>query len=217
MDEKDETGKTKKIIFITLLVMCAVVGLVMFFVIIPSINKMYSSKDELEENKLHFESIKQDVAKEKSYSDLLINIKNNENLLENALIKSGAEVAFIEKIEAIGSEAGNGVEIKYQKIEPKRVKVSVVKQDKETIEKQKRQEQLEKSRINLLITVKGDYGSFLEFIYKLENLPHVFKIESVMIDKGSRSRILTSNEDRLPNYTEGKILISFIPAKSCKE
>ncbi len=217
MDEKDEISKTKKVIFTTLLVMCAAIGLVMFFVIIPSINKVYSSKDEFEEDKLHFESIKQDAAKAKSYSDLLVNIKDNEDLLENALIKSGAEVMFIERIEAIGGEAGNDVEIKYQTADPKRAKVSAIGQDKKAIEEQKRQEQLEKSRINLLVTTKGNYRSFLKFIYKLENLPYVFQIESVVIDKSRRSKGLVSDEDRLPSYTEGKILISFIPVKLCKK
>lgn len=210
--ESDGANKTKKLVYIALLVVVVAIGLAVFFAAIPGVEKVYTTKDEFEEQKLKHELVRKDAANAKSYADLLVNIKNNQDLLENALIKEGAEVEFIKKIENIANDVGNEVEIEHKEIEVKRVRTPTsADQSAEEIARQKKEAERAKNKIGLLVTVKGNYRNFLEFLYKLENMPNVFEIESVVVGKGRSMGSLVLGEDKAPEYTEGSILISFNP------
>lgn len=204
--------KTKKLIYLVLFLTIATVGLAVFFAVRPTIKKVYVVKDEFEERKLQFEITRKGAANAKSYEDLLVNIKNNEELLENALIKKGVEVEFIEKVEAIASDVGNEVEIEHVETDKKKKVVSAnADQSAEAIEQRKQEELKEQSRIGLVVTAKGNYKNFLEFLYKLENMPNVFEVDSVSVVKGSSRGRLVVDEGEAPDYTEGSVYISFIP------
>lgn len=204
--------KTKKLIYLVFFLTIVTVGLVVFFAVRPTIKKVYTVKDEFEEQKLQFELVRKGAANAKSYEDLLVNIKNNEDLLENALIKKGVEVDFIKKIEAIASDVGNEVEIEHVKTDKKKEIVSAnADQSEEAIKQRKQNELREQSRIGLIVTAKGNYKNFLEFLYKLENMPNVFEIDSVSIIKNRSKGRFTMEEKVALDYTEGNIFISFIP------
>ncbi len=44
------------------------------FFVIPAVKKVYATKDDFEEKKLHYENLRNDAANAKSYADLLVNI-----------------------------------------------------------------------------------------------------------------------------------------------
>jgi len=209
----DKVQKAKKVVSVIAISMIVVIGLAIYFFAIPAVKKVYTIKDEFEEKKLHYENLRNDAANAESYADLLVNINDNKDLLENALIKKGAEVSFIEKLEGVAQEVGNEIEIEHRKATPKKIKRSPEDQSAEAIAEAKKQEKNEASRVLLMVQVKGNYRTFLEFLYKLENMPYVFEIESIEISKGSRSGKLFLSEEQTPDYTEGNILISFIPSK----
>lgn len=210
MDEENKI-EIKKLICIVLSVVIVAVGLTILFVILPFIEKVHMVKDDLEEEKLVFNLMKDDVTRAESYSGLLVNIKENEDLLENALIKKDEEVAFIKRIEEIARQVGGEILIEPHTVSPKKEKVSILDQSQEAIEERKQEEELKKSRVYLMINIKGNYRTFLEFMYKFENMPYVFDIKSVLVDKGggTRGSLLNDKEDPL-DHTEGHILISFL-------
>jgi Tfp pilus assembly protein PilO len=210
----DLVKKAKKIIYTTAFAMVAVIGLATYFFVIPSIKKAFETKDEFEEKKLIFEGLKDDAANSQNYDDLLENIKENQALLENALIEKGDEVIFIEKIESVAEEVGSKIEIEYLKATPKRVKIAPADQSAEALAQQKEQEKQDANRVVLMLKIDGNYRSFLEFLYKIENMPYVFRVESVEIGKGSKSGTMKLGEEsEPPDFTQGNVLISFIPAE----
>lgn len=209
----DKVKKAKKMISVIAFTVIAVIGLALYFFVIPAVKKVYTTKDEFEEKKLHYENLKDDAANAKIYADLLVNINDNKELLENALIKKGSEVSFIERLEAVAQEVGNEIEIEHRVTTPEKIKISPEDQSAEAIEEQKKQEELEASRVLLMVNIKGNYRTFLEFLYKIENMPNVFRIDSIEVSKGSKAGKYFMEEEYPPDYTEGNILISFIPAK----
>jgi len=208
----DLVKKAKKIIYTTAFAMVVVIGLATYFFVIPSIKKAFENKDEFEEKKLILEGLKDDAANSQNYDDLLENIKENQALLENALIEKGDEVIFIEKIESVAEEVGSEIEIEYLKATPQRAKITPADQSAEALAQQKEQEKQNANKVVLMLKVKGNYRSFLEFLYKIENMPYIFQIESVEVGKGSKSGSLVWDEENPPDYTQGGVLISFIPA-----
>ena len=211
--DSEKVKKAKKTVSLIATAMVIVTGLMVYFVIIPSVKKVYGTKDEFEEKKIHYDNLKKDAANAQSYADLLVNINNNKELLENSLIEKGDEVLFIEKLEGVADDVGNEIEIEHRKPSPKQIKIAPEDQSAEAIEEQKRQEELEATRVLLLVKVKGNYRTFLEFLYKVENMPYIFEIDSIEVTKGSRKGKLILGEERPPDYTEGEVLISFIPVK----
>ena len=137
------------------------------FFVIPAVKKVYATKDDFEEKKLHYENLRNDAANAKSYADLLVNINDNKDLLENALIKKGAEVSFIEKLEGVAKEVGNEIEIEHRKTTPKKIKISPKDQSIEALAEAKKQEKAEASKVQLMVEVRGNYRTFLEFLYKI--------------------------------------------------
>lgn len=211
---QQKEGDNKIVLVVIALVITLVVAALVFFLAIPRAKKVYEARDNFEEQKLRFDIIKKDTLKSREYAELIANLKEEQNLLEKALIQKDNEVGFIEEIEGVADQVGNSVKIDYIPYVKKKVAPSVFA-DQATLEKQEQEEELEKKKVKLKLEVKGNYQQFLQFFYRLENLPFVFYVDSIYVvgsGQQQEGQLVQKGEEKLSSdHTTTEIKIHFTP------
>ncbi len=191
---------------IFLLVLLVVVATV-FLVAIPSIRKAYEMKDELDKSKLILERIQQDAVKAKEYSELVAELGAEEATLEKAVIKREDVVSFFKELELISERSGNSILITHMKhIGP----IKELEDPNLTNVQRAQKEAVLKNTIRLQVMVEGNYKQFLDFFYKVNNMPYIFDIESVQIRNAEQANVLVDIEQIDSDYTKAEVIISFI-------
>jgi len=208
--------KSKQMLIGTIFFIVAVVFALLFFVVNPIIKDVYTTRDQFEEDKIEFKAIKKDADQSHVFVDLVENLGKDQELVENALIKKESVVLFIQDIEKISRELGNEVQIAQLPAQKAQKAPS-----QETPEQKKARLALievEKKKVRLSLKVEGNYKNFLRFLYKLENMTYVFKVDSINIGNASDrfGDTLKSTEENPIDFTVGKIAVSFTPKTNIK-
>lgn len=204
---KKANVKIQNNIFIMALLVVAAVAAAVFLLVIPSIKKAYEAKDELDKKKLQLGRMQEDAVKAKEYSDLVASLKTEEEKLEKAIIKREGVVDFFKEIELISERAENSVSITHVKnLGP----IEGLNDPNLTNAERAQREAVLKNTIKLMVVVGGNYRQFLDFFYKVNNMPYIFDIESVEIQSAEQANVLVDSKQVNPDYTKAEIVISFI-------
>lgn len=203
--------KTKQYIYVAILVMTAFVIGVVFVGNIPLIKKVFEKKELLETKKMKLEADKADAEKSQKYSQLLESFSGEKELIEKAIIKEDSIVGFIEEIEKISSLVGSQIEISHVE-GSKKQKVEVEAGDETAVagatpvKKEKTA-----NSIRIKIVLSGSYNQFLQFYYKLENMPYVFSVDSFGIKNGASRSVgyLATGDEEKKNLVTGEMEVSF--------
>jgi hypothetical protein len=189
-----------------------VIGIV-FFGNIPLIKKVFEKKEFLEIKKMKLGAGKDDVEKSQKYSQLLESFSGEKELIEKAIIKEDSIVSFIEELEKISSSVGSQIEISHVESSKKQQTVMIAGSEKVTQEKTPVKKEKTANSIAMKVVLTGNYNQFLQFYYKLENMPYVFSVDYFDIKSGvSRSTsagYLEREQEEKKNFVTGEIAISF--------
>lgn len=185
-----QSGKKKTfIILVALLVAC--LGLI-FFVVLPLVEKVYEEKDLLEEKKLTLERDKRNVERYKKDLDYL---KEKSSLSEELIIDEDNRLKLIEDLEKIAVEQNLELEIETY--------------NKPTSNKKTKKEDV---KISLKLNLLGEYRGFMKFFYQLQNFRYPIEIDSFKIENFDDSKIKGIEElqslDNIPEI-ESEVIISF--------
>lgn len=181
--------KNKKVIIVFSAVVI-LAGLI-FFVAKPLYKKLYSAKDDLARENLILENLIEEGNKVDKYKDLEQKMRFNSQTVDEALVKKDNEIELIKKIEEIAKELDIKTEISaYAPPKKKNVINEEVALDQTPVAKggantavptvASNAEPAEKASY-LMVSMIGIYPQFLNFLYKMENLSLIVKIESVKI------------------------------------
>lgn len=185
-------GKKKPIlIFLSFVLVCF---LLIFFVVVPMVKKIYQQKDLLEETKLTFKRDQENIDK---YKNDLKYLQENSILSEGLEINENNRVKIIEDLERISVE--EGLELKIE------TSATVI-----TGKKNVGKEATEETVLKLVLT--GEYKNFLVFLYKLQNFKYMINIDKLSVAKFDEAKIKNYGQElileNLPEI-EGEIIISF--------
>jgi len=191
MDIKD--GK-KKIYLVVLFILFASLSLI-FFVVIPTVEKVYQKKDSLEEAKL---MLKRDQENVDRYKKDLEYLKQNYFLSEGLAIDENNRVLMIEDLEKISKETALDMEIEMYNASVNNKKT------------RKKEGAVEKTLLK--ISLLGDYRDFLDFAYKLQNFKYLIFIDKLTVEKFDDSQIKNLKGgvllEALPEI-QAEIIVSF--------
>jgi len=194
-------------VHLTILLVIVVLVVLVVFIVKPNIESAYRKKDELDQKKLQLQSMQKDAIKAREFSNLVAGLKAEAEVFEKAIIKRDSMVSFFKELELISERAGNKISISH---------LEVTEQMKKAIDpnltnvERAREEALLKNTIRLLITVEGGYQQFLEFFYKVNNMPYVFDVGSVEIKNARQANVMLDEGENKAKYTRAEITISFI-------
>lgn len=209
----NEIYSSKKIIYTTGIFLVLILVGMSKFLIEPKLKQVYQSKDDLERGRMILNFSKEDASRADYLEGLKKEVEKDFFLIERALLIEDNLVSFIERVEGLNKEVGMKlVKSQYQTSKkPKVLNPSGLSSDMEE-EAAKIQAEIdkEKNTQRLKFELEGKYKQFLEFLFKLENLPFVFKIESVTVTD-IKTRISKLKEDQTdPELMIGEIIISFM-------
>lgn len=146
--------------------------------------KVYVFKDQLAYEKLVLDNLLKEGGKIDKYKELEKKILFNSQIVDEAIVQKGNEIDLIRRIEEIAGQ--QGIEIQITDHQPSAKKrTSIVSKESSndlTDEKTAGSDEQTASTGNLnyfMISTKSTYPHFLNFLYKLENLSLIVKIESV--------------------------------------
>lgn len=205
-------SKNQKIAIITLsltMSLCLVVataGLIVF----PMMKKLYAKKGSLEEKNNFSQNIKADLLRERDYDAFRKNMDDQKTIIDSAMIDKELVVSLIEKIEKIAHESGNEISInQYQP--PKKKKKTA---DEMAVDSQNTPQEADTNKkMNFLqIDLFGDYGNFLHFLHKLENMDYALRVDYLQT-KVREKKIMNLEETAKNGSLESKIIIGFDIAK----
>ena len=199
--------KIKNSIYLTLFLVLIIIVFLFVFVLVPSVKKAYSTKDELDHKKLQFERMQGDAVKAKEYSELVAGLQEEEEMLGRAIIKREDIVSFFKELELISERSGNSISISHVKEvgTPKELEDPTL-----TNVERAQKEAILKNTVRLLIVVEGNYRQFLDFFYKVNNMPYIFDIQSVSVKSAEQANVLVDVDQIVSDYTNAEIKISFI-------
>lgn len=174
--------KNHKLIFIAVGYLL-VVSILIYLLGIPFLNKIKNKTDNIQQRLLDNQLDEAKLNKINDLEEQYAYLENKEGALE-VILDSQEEVSFIERLENLATETGNTM------------KLSVVEQDSSSKTKNtqsvKKKENEKTSVMDSLtydkylsfqINLKGDYASFLQFLYRLENSPNYVNIISLEVKK----------------------------------
>lgn len=201
--------KNKNIIIAFILVLIIIAGLILF-VANPLHQKVQSRKDEVEQNKLKLENIKEEGDRWQEYREQRENIEKNEELLKDSSVSSGRQIDLIKKLEEIAQEEGVLIDIQNQETKDDK------KNAKKTNDKEKEVDaNADVDEVVFLLNLEGEYNEILDYLYKLENLNYILNISSVNIKTLSAGPILRNQaqeeEGKEKKSLQAEIIISFTP------
>jgi len=199
----------RSVYFVGTLVLLVILTII-YFVIRPEVNKVYSKKNSFEEQRLRLEQIKENAAKVGQYTELTEEIDKDGRFLDNILVNKDDPVRLIKVIEGVAKE--ELIEIKIsQYTPPKKKKTPTLELSEPKPEDEKKQaedEEDDKNKIWLRLKTKSNYKSFLNFYYRLENMGTIFFIDSVKISKTGNTRGLRGGDETPIDQAEGDIILS---------
>lgn len=168
--------------------------LLIYFLIIPMIKKVYQQKDLLEESKITLERDQRNIGEYKNDLDYL---NENSYLNENLTINENNRIELIESLEKIAREEDLELKIEmFGVANANQLKGKKVGADKTFLK----------------LSLSGQYENLLIFIYQLQNFKYVLDIDKLIIEDFDESKIRRTNEKLSPeNFPEieGEIIISF--------
>ncbi len=189
---KIQTGKKKALLVFSMFSMFSI--LLICFLVIPVVKKVYQQKDSLEESKITLDRDQKNINEYKNDLDYL---KQNTSLNENLMINENNRVELIELLEEIARE--EDLELKIEMFGATNTNRS--KDKKATINK-----------TFLKLSLSGQYEDLLVFVYKLQNFKYALEIDKLIIEDFDESKIKKSEENlSLEDFPEieGEIIISF--------
>jgi len=186
-------GKKKPIlIFLSFGLVCF---LLIFFVIVPMVKKVYQQKDLLEESKLTLKRDQQNIDK---YRSDLKYLQENSVFSEGLEINENNRVKIIEDLEKISVAEGLKLKIETSAIATTGGKKNVKK--------------VENEKTVLKLSLTGEYKNFLVFLYKIQNFKYMVNVDKLSVVKFDESKIKNYGQElileNLPEI-EGEIIISF--------
>lgn len=192
---------------------------ILFFGVKSLYEKVYVFKDRLAYEKLVLDNLLREGEKIDKYKELEKKILFNSQIVDKAIVQKGNEIDLIRKIEETADQQGIEIQIADHRPSAKK-RTSIVPQSSSnelSDEKAINNKNQATSAENLnyfMISTKSTYPQFLNFLYKLENLPLIVKIESIKITAFSIFEIEemkkkeTTPVDMLPTV-KSDILISY--------
>lgn len=183
---------SKKKTFIILIAFLIVCFSLIFFVVLPLVEKVYREKDLLEEEKLTLERDKQNVERYKKDLDYL---EKKTSLSEELIINEDNRLKLIEDLEKIAVEQN--------------LELNIETFSKTTSNKKVKKEE---TKISLKLNLTGEYQNFMKFLYQLQNFRYPIEVDSFEIENFDDSKIKNIEElqslDDVPEI-ESEIIISF--------
>jgi|GEM_PF-6391920 len=217
MEEKNQKN-SKKVIWISLIIVVVVVIGGVFGLVVPVTKKVFSLKDELERNKLERQGVEKEIAERGKMTEAITAIKKQGEVLDKAIIKEETAVTFIEEIEKLAQEAGNKISIIPTSPPKKKSSKSKDEDEKQDNSKSKSSQSSGTSKneeVYFNLKLEGSYSQFLRFLCQLENLGYVFNVESVSLlsktklEQGASLRDSRTEDKKPESVLESNVLISF--------
>lgn len=225
METNSRFKKEKKILFGAIGYAWLMFLLLVIFLAVPFTKKLYTSKDELELEKLTLNEIKNDFSQQDKYKNLRESIDKSKALLETAILKESTVVTFIESLERTAKDTGNQITIapytppKQKKTatedSPAPAKTDADKSAATSAATNKNTANENKAGQYFQLTVRGGYSQLLSYLAKLESMGYLFKIESLdaKTSAGVNNVSLVNLQDQGKEEDAGpletKIIISF--------
>jgi hypothetical protein len=170
---------------------CVIAGLV-YFVIRPLLASINSVHDQIQEEGLKQEIVKQrlnDLPKIQDQYDML---QKNEGSIDILLDENNA-VVLIERLETLAQDSGDKINITVQN-QPEQKNTQTPAGKKAAVDNSLTNSLPSSDYMQLKITLTGKYNSIVNFIYKLESFEYYCDITAIQIqpDKTSNTPIADS-------------------------
>ncbi len=168
--------------------------LLIYFLVIPITRKVYQQKDFLEEAKL---TLSRDQENIDEYRSDLEYLENNSFLNEGLEVNENNRVELIEFLEEIAKK--ESLELKIETFGV-------------TINRNVKSENNGVGKTILKLSLRGDYESFLVFVYQLQNSKYIVNIDKLIVEDFDEAKMRNIKKDFLPEELpeiEGEIVISF--------
>ena len=169
---------------ITIFAYVGVVLVLVYFVILPIISKIEGVNDQIQEESIKQEIVKQQLGELPKIQQQYNNLQENEGLIDVLLNKDKA-VVLIESLEKIAQNSGNKIEISLQNSQlQKNVAVVTTKSNSDD------------TLINALpsadylqmqILLTGNYNKVIDFISRLENMEYYSDITGIEMKQSEPS------------------------------
>jgi Tfp pilus assembly protein PilO len=186
---KDFIKKHKIVLIVTAYFVA--VGLVSLFFAWPMMKEVREKNNELQTKMVDQEIKKDRLAKLSSIREQFEMVKNQEGAVNISLNKENV-VSLVEKLEKISDDTGNKIKIELfdeQSEKKKSAQAKKANNDEKIII-----ENLPSDKyIMINISLKGGYGSFMNFLKKLENMEYYADVVSVKVSKNSDSQNVSAS------------------------
>ena len=205
-----------KFILISIGSFSLLIFLILFFGILPLWRSIKA--EELNYKKVEFkiselEEKRKNLAEYKKREQ---DLELNGELIKQAVLKKGEEVAFVEELEQAAQLAGVKLEIKNY-VPPVKKNAEPAEGEKikeETLEEAQKRQEEEKKIGYFQLLLEGSYPQMLNFVYKLENMGRSFMIKSVDLanlyeTKGEIEAALRQKQTPDKFALKGEVIISF--------
>lgn len=159
---------------IAIVVYIGVIAILVYFVILPLISKIEGVNNQIQEESMKQEIVKQQLAELPKIQQQYEALQENEGSIDVLLNKDNA-VTLIEKLETLADNCGDKIEISVQNSQSQK-NIAVVTAKKNTDDALPSADYLQ-----MQITLTGDYNKIVDFISKLESMEYYSDITGVEI------------------------------------
>ena len=198
------------------LVAVATVAAAGFLLVKPLLIKVLNAKDELESKKLERTKMIQQAGNIMEFKQQQNDYNAYWSLIEQALISPDEEIEFIRSLEDNAKKSGVDVTIKTYTPPKKKKKTAKNVANSANEEQTSSNQKKDVKRTYLMLTLQGDYYDFSEYLYRLENMRFVFKIEALSIKSVEKKMPLTGSQGEsfsetsaAPGQVQANVLISY--------
>jgi DNA-binding protein H-NS len=201
----------ENLIIIVVLIAAIVIVVAGFLLIKPLVIKVFETKDELESKKLIRDKISRQAENILELKQQQEDYNTYWNLIDQALIKSDEEIELIRALEDKAKSSEMEITIKPYTPPKKKKSPGSIAMKKENVSSST----TAGKRTYLAIALQGDYYDFLTYLYCLENMKFVFKIEALDIKSVERQLVSSSSKPSLKTIPapsgqiQANVLISY--------
>ena len=166
------------------------VAALVYFGIMPILNRINNINEQIQEENLQQESAKKHLDElpkiEEQYSEL----KKSEDLI-NVLLDNNSAVVLIERLEKLAEDSGNKISIVIQDkdVSKKAVNNSVSLKTAKSDEKTLVDSLPDKNYLQMKITLVGNYNEIMSFIYSLERFEYYSDIIGIQLTNDNNGKI----------------------------
>jgi len=171
--------KQREVIAI-LVYVCVIIALI-YFVVLPLLARISSTRDQIQEEHMKQDIKKQQISELPKMEEQYNILQNNEKSVDVLLDKNDA-VVLIEKLEKLAQDSNNEISISVQDVATQKnatvITNSETKTDNELVN-----DLPSTNYLQMKITLTGDYNTMMNFVHSLESSEYYCDIIAIQINQ----------------------------------